>query len=328
MTQAFLWANRRFGELVSGADWGAADSVFTFNGAGLEILQRAKQRGLFAVSEQTIAPSAIEQALLREEQALHPGWERPLKNDFAEEFSRREQQEWRLADLILCGSEFVRHGIRQCGGPVEKCAVIPYGVDGPEAGQESKLQNPKSQRQGKRGPLRVLTVGTVGLRKGAPYVLAAAKALQGCAEFRWVGAINLLPEFAASMARHVQLVGAVPRSEVSAHYRWADVFLLASICEGSATASYEALAHGLPVVCTPNTGSIVREGTDGFIVPVRDPGVVADRLSALAANVHLICHMGISARQRAEQFSLESYGKKLLKTLFTHRNRARRCSDL
>ena len=45
-----------------------------------------------------------------------------------------------------------------------------------------------------RGPLRVLTVGAVGLRKGSPYVLEVARALQGVAQFRMVGSIGITAE--------------------------------------------------------------------------------------------------------------------------------------
>ena len=67
--------------------------------------------------------------------------------------------EWEGADVILCGSEFVRAGIQSCGGPVERCSVAPYGVDFPIA---------LSRRDFGRRKLRVITVGAVGLGKGTP----------------------------------------------------------------------------------------------------------------------------------------------------------------
>jgi glycosyltransferase involved in cell wall biosynthesis len=337
MTATFLWANRRFGELVCGADWSSAQGVFTFNCAGLEILERAKRAGLRAIMEQTIAPSALEQRLLREERELHPGWEPNPSDEVSSAYSEREQAEWLLADVILCGSEFVRVGIQQCGGPVEKCLVVPYGVDIPsphrgEGGRSPDEVEPLSQKA-KRweaphpGPLpraerenrilRVLTVGAVGLRKGAPYVLEAARRLKGKAEFRWVGAVNLSPDLAAKLGRHVELTGSVPHAQMAAHYEWADVFLLPSICEGSATATYEALGWGLPVVCTPNTGSIIRNGMEGFIVPIRDNEAMAEKLALLAADPALRAELSRKARNRAEQFTVEAYGEALLNSLQT-----------
>jgi glycosyltransferase involved in cell wall biosynthesis len=53
---------------------------------------------------------------------------------------------------------------------------------------------------------------------------------------------------------------------VAEHLRWADVFCLPSIVEGSATSTYEALAAGLPIITTPNAGSLVCDGEEGWIV--------------------------------------------------------------
>jgi len=333
MMQTFLWANQRFGELVCGADWGRASAVFTFNCAGLEVLRRAKVEGLRTVMEQTIAPSALEQRLLQEEHQLHPGWEPPREGDLPARYQQREQSEWPLADLILCGSDFVRDGIQQCGGPVEKCAVVPYGVNAdtraldpggpgevktrcahhsPGIGQPSPLSIGSSSLP---RSLRVLTVGAVGLRKGAPYLLEAAKRLKGKAEFRWVGTVHLLPKAAARMAELVELTGTVPRPLLAAHYRWADVFVLPSLCEGSATATYEALAHGLPVICTPNCGSVVRHGVDGFITSVRDVGGLATCLQQLRQDAALRRGMSVHARTRAAEFNVAAYGQRLLAAL-------------
>src|SRR5207244_3760976 len=132
------------------------------------------------------------------------------------------------------------------GGPVERCRVVPYGVD-------RRFACPNRPSHG--GPLRVLTVGSVELRKGHPYVLAAARRLRGRASFRVIGPVHVSAAAQQELADALDLVGPVPHSDLAAHYAWADVFLLPSVCEGSATVTYEALTAGLPVLCTPNTGS-------------------------------------------------------------------------
>ena len=67
-------------------------------------------------------------------------------------------------------------------------------------------------------------------------------------------------------------------------YAWANVFVLPSICEGSAMVTYEALSWGLPIITTYNTGSIVRDNIDGFIVPIRDSQAIANKLMHLYHN--------------------------------------------
>jgi glycosyltransferase involved in cell wall biosynthesis len=95
--------------------------------------------------------------------------------------------------------------------------VVPYGVDA-GAGVPA--------REDHAGPLRVLTAGIVGLRKGSPYVQAAAQAMKGVARFRMVGPAPLKAQALEPLRRDVELVGAVPRPDMAAHYAWADVFLL------------------------------------------------------------------------------------------------------
>ena len=192
--------------------------------------------------EQTIAPKRIEMKLLAQEAAAFPGWGSSSAGSAAsEEYAVREEAEWREADLIVCGSEFVRAGIGECGGDIDRCRVVPYGIE------PASAVSPRTRRD---GPLRVLIVGAVGLRKGSPYVLAVARLLKGRAIFRMIGNVTVPLETARELRSHVELLGGIPRSEVMKHYAWADVFLLPSICEGSATVCYEALAAGLPAVPT------------------------------------------------------------------------------
>jgi glycosyltransferase involved in cell wall biosynthesis len=129
------------------------------------------------------------------------------------------------------------------------------------------------------------------------------------------GKINVTPNAQGRLREHVALIGSVPRSEIGEHYKWADVFLLPSICEGSATVTYEAMAAGLPVICTPNTGSVVRDGVEGFIVPVRDAKMIAERIEQLAANPEQRARMADNALVRADHFTLEAYGRRLLAVL-------------
>ncbi len=300
---AHLWAGKTFCERVIERGLGGATSVYTFNSAGLELLRHARSCGRHTVMEQTIAPMQIEHALMQAEHAQFPRWQTPLsENEVAEEFVEREKAEWQAADVILCGSGFVRDGIAQSGGPARRCVVVPYGVD-------ARFDVPARPKHA--GPLRVLTIGEVGLRKGSPYVLAAAKLLGDRAHFRMVGSVSVQPEALALLKAHVELTGPVPRSEILSHYAWADVFLLPSLCEGSATVTYEALACGLPVITTPNTGSIVRDGVEGFIVPIRDPEAVATKLESFLRNPGQLEAFSAHARMRAQAGTLAAYARRL-----------------
>jgi glycosyltransferase involved in cell wall biosynthesis len=306
-TATSLWAGKRFCNLVIASGLHNADGVYTFNSAGLELLETARRQGLRTVMEQTIAPRAIEAKLLQAEFERFPGWEAPLAADSSlDEFIAREHAEWSCADLILCGSEFVRESISACGGPADRCVVLPYGVE---------RRGAITQRKRHDGPLRVLTVGAIGLRKGTPYVLQAAKQLRGKAVFRMVGGITVLPPAEALLRKSVELTGPIPRTEMAEQFAWADVFVLPSLCEGSATVVYEALSAGLPVICTHNTGSVVRDGVDGYIIPIRDSSALVEAIEKFANTPDLLAHISDKSLQQARAYDLSAYKKGLVNAL-------------
>jgi glycosyltransferase involved in cell wall biosynthesis len=305
--EVFLWVGQEFGRRVVQDGFGSAGGVYAFTTAALEIFKAARHNGLVTVLEQTIAPRTVEEELIAVEHLYFPEWE-PTRDHghWTKQTILRERAEWQLADLIICGSEFVRQGVGQCGGPIERCLVVPYGVDAAFS---------RAARPPHDGPLCVLSVGQVGLRKGIGYVVETARLLGGAAEFRWVGPVDLLPNARSYVERHVKLTGAIPRNQILPHFEWADVFFLPSVCEGSATVTYEALISGLPVIATPNTGSIVTEGVNGFIVPMRDTQAMAERLRRLHLDRSMLYKMQEAARSTWETASLESYERRLLQVL-------------
>ena len=105
-----------------------------------------------------------------------------------------------------------------------------------------------------------------------------------------------------SSLRGSALYGQVPRTRIASEYAAADVFVLPSLSEGMATVTLEALASGIPVVTTPNAGSCVRDGIDGFVVPVRDPEALADAIETIVTDRALRSHMAVNARARARTF--------------------------
>ncbi|KAA0700237.1 glycosyltransferase [Neorhizobium sp. P12A] len=306
-TSHAVWAGSRFSTLVAKSGFHGASGLYAFSGDALEQMEAAKQQGMWTVVEQMVAPRDVLEELVSREMTRFPEWMGlPKQNPFARSFADRERAEWSLADLILCPSEFVRRHVIACGGPAERCVLLPYGVD-PKFSPERKARRP--------GPLRVLTAGEVGLRKGSPYVAAAAEILGGATNFRMVGRLNLADGPRQELSTKVELKGVVPRAEMAAEFRWADIFLLPSVCEGSATVVYEALASGLPVVTTENTGTVVRDGIEGFIVPVGDPEAIASAIDRFVADDELRAAMSLNATRRASEFTVNEYGKRLVAAL-------------
>ncbi len=283
-----------------------ARTVYGFNSASSDLFAYARSQGARCVLEQTIAPRIVERWIMEREQEQWPGWENPEINPHLDAFCKRESAEWNQADLILCGSEFVRDGIGAAGGPTSKCRIVPYGVE-----------IPRDESERTRGDrFRVLFAGTLGLRKGAQYLYAAAAALGSrTIGFRAVGAVRLLPRGLAMLRQVAEVAGPVPRFDMAREYASADVLVLPTLVEGSATVCYEAMAAGVPVITTPNAGSVIRDGIEGFIVPACDTQAIACRIAELAGDPERARSMGELAKARAAEFTLAEYGRRLIAAL-------------
>ena len=213
---------------------------------------------------------------------------------------RREALE---ADRVLVPSDYVRATLVERGTPPERIAVLPYGVD---------IERFRPQPRRDRGTFRLLFVGNLSQRKGIKYLLDAVRRLNlPNAEVllvgRIVGSASALAPY-ADLFRHVPHV---PYHEVHRLYADADLFVYPSLHEGSAFATYEALASGLPVIATPNTGSVVRDGLDGYLVPPRDVDALMSRIDELYRDPARRAAMGASARRRAEEFTWGAYRERL-----------------
>lgn len=271
-TSLHFWAAEEFCRRVARRGLESFDSVYVFTSDGLEILEEAKRLGLTSFVEQTIPPREIvmdtfvgERERFPEivgEDAIDERWR---------ELAEREKREWELADVILCGSQFVLDGIQEVRGPVEKSVVVNYGVEMPSFKRQRDARS-------KNGPMNILFVGEVGYRKGAHYLIEAARRLGSEYHVRFCGPIVLPPKLTQAAPSNCEFRGIVPRGEMPNQYSWADVFCLPSLLEGSATVTYEAMAAGLPIVTTLNSGSLVRDGVDGLIVPHRDVDALVDAL--------------------------------------------------
>ena len=305
--------NEEFGRAVVQRGFGNATAVYGFNAASVEIFETAKLRGLKCILDMTIAPLEVIERLLTEERQKFPHLEVGAGlSDSSDTLIARERREWELADLILCGSEYVADTLAEVGVPASKCRVVRWGYSGPSV---------QTERSHHSGPLRVLIAGTVELRKGIPYALQAAQQLADAQyHFHFVGPSRLNEKLLATQftdniqGTTIEFAGAVPRSQMTLAYQQADVLLHSSLAEGSANVCYEAMAHGLPVIATPNAGSAVTDGVDGFIIPIRDPQAIARCLKNFT-NADCLHQLGIAASHTAAAWTPDCYTEELRSVL-------------
>ena len=282
---------------------GEDDAVYTvLVNEDLSAMRALKQRGARIIHECMIGPDVG--LWVREERQTFKGIEEEDGLDSIEAGRALDKEKYVLADLILAPSEFARASVAALVDDPRKIRTVPYGLQ--TGNYASDVAEPVLGQ--------VLFVGSVGLRKGSHYLAAAARLLQrrnASITVRVVGPV------ADTLARHKAFagpvyVGQVPRSELSAEYARADVFVLPTVCDSFALVHLEAMAAGIPVITTPNCGSVVRDGVDGFIVPIRDAQAIADRVEQIVSDRNLRAEMSANAKARAQEFSLSRYGERLL----------------
>jgi glycosyltransferase involved in cell wall biosynthesis len=158
----------------------------------------------------------------------------------------------------------------------------------------------------------VLFAGIISPRKGIRYLLEAVRSLSiPGLRIRLVGQKEVADAALAPYEDFITHVAHVPRPMMPEQYHQADLYVLPTLCEGSSNTIYEAMASGLPVITTPNAGSVIRDGQDGYIVPIRSAEAIAQRIEQLYIDRELAAAMGARGRARALQFTWEAYGRHL-----------------
>lgn len=305
--QHFVNGGQQFANMVvKSIDSNKPKAIYTFNSAGLELMKWAKLNEVIIIHEQCSSLHSIEKSLVANEQNKYEEWGVNFKyGKWSSYFADREEEELSMANYIVCGSDFVNFGIKKKFGSIKSIFTVPYGVEM----QQTELRpfKYKSKR-----PLNVLTVGNINIQKGSQYVLETAKALKGFSNFRMVGDYSRVPNnIVTELKKYVDLTGIVDRNKVDKHYQWADIFLLPSICEGSATVTYEALQYGLPMIVTANTGSIIENGKEGFIVPVSNSESIINCLNILNDD-GIRMSMSKNAITTSTVASFSAYGDRLM----------------
>lgn len=261
------------------------DVVYGFDGACLELFEYAKTKGIKCVLDQTVAERSLIHRLLLEEENLWSGWSKhPFKVYPADiELAKRQHKEQQLADRIVCGSSFVKDSLVAKGIEPSKIFVVSLGDI---KNKQTICRQDLSKNADVTKGINILFAGSVGLRKGIQYLLQALKQLKGKIPFscKVAGLLNIDSEIVKEYSDVADFIGLVPRSQMEQLYSWADVFVLPSICEGSAMVTYEALSHQLTTITTHNTGSIVRHNIDGFVNQIRDSHAIAEQIMFLYEN--------------------------------------------
>src|SRR5262249_38517871 len=229
-------------------------------------LSFARTRGLTGILESTLPPSAMP-LVAAEYRRLGVPWTGPS------EPSAELLDELPRADFHIAQSAFAERSLIENGVEPGRIFRMPLGVD---ADRFRPAEGPRPP-----GPFRALYAGHMSVRKGVHNLLTAWGAARlRDAELVCVGVAKdrYILDLVARQPASVSYQGFVPNARLHETYQSADVFVFPSLAEGGVYVIYEALACGLPCIVSDNAGSAVRDGIEGFVVPVGHSAAIAERL--------------------------------------------------
>jgi glycosyltransferase involved in cell wall biosynthesis len=280
-----------------------SDLCVAWSGVGLYTIRKAKEMGAVTVIDEGSSHILFHQDILREEYeklGVTPLLSHP-------KIVEKELAEYKEADYIAVPSLFVKKTFLERGFSEERLIHVPYGASPDEFRKAPKEDS----------VFRVVYVGNMSVRKGVHYLLEAFSELNlPNSELLLIGSMSdeMKPFFAKHKGGYTWK-GPVPQKDLYRHYSRGSVFVLMSLEEGMAYVLPQAMACGLAVICTTNTGGgdIVRDGVDGFIIPIRDKDALKMKLTYLYENPGVREAMGDSAMARVkEDFSWDRYSHRMI----------------
>ena len=224
----------------------------------------------------------------------------------------------RQASAITACSRDLTARLAALGGPWERMAVVPYGVDA----EAFKPGVPGAEGVRARlgiGPQQpvIFTLGRMVFKKGFGVLLEAMpRVLQEHPEAILVlgGSGDLRADLEAQarrlgIAEHVCFPGVIGRPEVPAFFAMANVVIFPSVhdqegnVDGLPNVLLEAMSMGQPIVASDVAGipQVISHALHGLLVPEGDAAALAAAISRLLADRELAQRLGAAARQRVEQ---------------------------
>lgn len=275
------------------------------HGTGRKLIRRAKDEGAKVIVEPVNQhPQGMNEILYEEAERLGLNARRALYR-----IEERQIEESLASDFLLAPSRIVRDSFIDRGYDVSRSAVLPYGVD-------LNRFHPLAEQAKLDKTFRVICVAQISPRKGHVYLLEAWKKLNlPNAELLLIGSIS--HEMNAILRRYdgtFRHISSVPNHELLEYYGRSSVFVLPTLEDGFGVVCGEAMACGLPVITTRNSGAadIVTHGREGFVVPIRSPEAIAEHLELLYRNRELRDEMAKTALAKAQtELSWDIYAGRL-----------------
>lgn len=248
--------------------------IIGLSGSGLYAGKVAQARGGIHICDRGSSHIRFQNEILKEE---HARWKLPFYEIDARMIAK-EEAEYEQADRITVPSEFVRNSFLEKGVKADKIKKVIYGA---------RLERFSRKGVPEKEKFKVLWVGSVGVRKGFMYLLAAFQTFKHPNKELFV--VGHVEQAMKSLLNgqdlsNVRFVGNVQNDKLPEIYSSSTVFVLPSLEEGLAMVQGEALACGCPIISSTNSGAedLIEHGKEGFIIPIRSSKAIGEHFQQLA----------------------------------------------
>jgi glycosyltransferase involved in cell wall biosynthesis len=275
------------------------DASYIWPGISLKTMQKARNSGKPVFLERVNCFTGLSKQIL-DQGYFQLGLKPTHKTDF--ESVRSELAEIELADFLLCPSQIVTQSFLDAGVPAYKLLTTSEGWS-PERFPYLRQSNSIQKQQGR--DFTAVFMGSDSIRKGLPTLLRVWEKANIRGKLIILGHLDpVVAELCGDTLSQTDVVALSTRPDYASYYLLADVFVLPSLEEGSPLVTYEAMAHGLPVLASPmGAGGIVRDGIDGFVIPLEEEDRWVETLVNLSIDHELRHQMGESARNQAYEYT-------------------------
>lgn len=262
--------------VISREKW---DMVFAWSGAAEEILQSCNARNIPCVVTRGSAHIRTQHTLLAEEEKrIGLKIDKPTPWMIA-----REEREYQTAGLIRVLSSFALRSFVTEGIHQDRLWLNPPTADTSIFRPSAEAIQARQQRILSGAPLRVLFVGALSYQKGAWDLARVVNLVDNKHfSFRVVGPIaNECLPLVSTLQNRIDFIPKQPQNDLPHQYGWGDIFLFPTIQDGFAVVLAQAQVAGLPIVATQNSGApdIIVENLNGWVVPIRSPELIIERLN-------------------------------------------------
>ncbi len=288
---------------------GKIDIIHAWPLGALETLKAAAKVGIPTVLERCNAHTGFAMEVVQKE-AERLGVALPPDHEHAynAEKLHKEEEEYRLADRLLCPCDFVVKTFLDKGYAKEQLARHIYGVD-------EKVYHPSSEpRDPKRG-LTMLFVGVCAVRKGVHFALEAWLKSPASKDGTFLIAGEFLPAYAeklAPMLKHPSVHVLGHRNDVADLMRNSDVMILPSIEEGFGLVVTEAMASGCVPLASEACTEICKHMVTGLMHRVGDVAAITQHITMLHEDRALLERLRRASLAAVPEITWKAAGVKLL----------------